>query len=178
MDDLRATIRGDIKQCIFSLCIFVLVVVCFVFVRNMMTFFVVLLGLLGVMAILSVMLSLLELKRAKNALARVETSLGAPEQSISVQVQKVMLLSRPAPKHEEYLICALMVGPENEIYIYPFPKGIDGTAPIRKDIRKKLTAQPLTMTCLGDTGVISSIEGFSLDAYPTTAYRPALRRKG
>lgn len=177
MVHIKATILADIGQVIFSLCILLAVVLSFVFVPNILGFVAAVLVLFGIMSTLSVILSILELIRAKDALTRMEMSLQGSKKEVSTQIRKVILLSRPAPKFDEYLICALLYAPDGNRYVYPFPKPIDASAPIRKDIRKKLTEKALTLYCVGDRGVISNIRGFSLDGYPTTSYRPSILRR-
>ena len=174
MADLKLTIRGNSTQCILSAFVFVLVLVAFIFVSGIPTVIAVLLASFGIMAVAAVYLNLVEMSRAKDAHQRIAESKGKAQKQVTVQMQKLILLTKPAPKYDEYLICALLIGPEKETYIYPFPREIDGSAPIRKSLRQKLIAQPITVTCLGNTGVISAIEDFSLDEYPTTAYRPQI----
>lgn len=177
MVNLKATIRGNITQCILSFVILLLILAAFVFVGDMAPFFAIALSIFSIIAVGSIILNLLEMRRAKEAISRIAESLNAPQCKVTVQIKKVTLLTRPAPKYDEYLICALLQGPEKGKYIYPFPREIDGSAPIRKSLQQKLTAKPLTLTCLGSTGVVSSIEGFSLNEYPSTSYRPTIFRR-
>lgn len=174
MVNLKATVRGNITQCILSGAILLAILTAFIFVPGMAPFIAVVLGIFCCMAVGAIILNIQELKRAKAAIERITESLTASPSTRTLQVSKVIFLTRPAPKYDEYLICALLQGPDKASYIYPFPKEVDGSAPIRKKLRLQLTGQPLTITCMGSTGVIRDIEGFSLDAYPTTAYRPTI----
>ena len=174
MENLKATIKGDITQIIFSSCILIGFVLCFVLVPGMLPVIALLFAAFAVMAAASIVLNAMELQRARQALYRMALSLDGPKKETTVTVKKVVLLSRPAPKFDEYLIGALLYDAQGESYFYSFPKAIDASAPIRKDICKKLTAKPLKLECVGDHGVVREIRGFSIDRYPVTTYRPSI----
>ena len=128
MEHIKATIRGDIWQFLFSLCVLAGVVLCFSFVPDILLLIAIILLLFGVMSALSAALCILEIIRAKDALTRMEMSLQGPKREITTQIKKVILLSRPAPKFDEYLICAILYTHDGESYIYPFSKPIDASA--------------------------------------------------
>jgi hypothetical protein len=177
MANLKATIRSNITQTILSLCIFLLILTAFIFVRGMAPFFIAALGTFAAIAIGSVILNLQELQRAKFAYNRIQDSFNAPTLEVTASIRKVTLLTCPAPKYDEYLVCALLESQNKEIYVYPFPKEVDGSAPIRKSIRKQLAGKTLKLTCFGNSGVIKEIANFSLNQYPRTAYRPRIFKR-
>ena len=177
MANLKATIRSNITQTILSSCIFLLILAAFIFVRDMAPFFIAVLGIFSAIAIGAVILNLQELRRAKFAYNRIQDSFNMPTLEMTVAIRKVTLLACPAPKYDEYLICALLESQDNEIYVYPFPKEVDGSAPIRKSIRQQLTGKSLKLTCLGNSGVVKEISDFSLNQYPCTAYRPRIFKR-
>lgn len=177
MEHLKATIKGDITQIIFSSCILVTFALCFALIPGILPVFVFIILAFSAMATASIILNALELKRATDALNRIALSLHGAEKKITVEVKKAVLLSRPAPKFDEYLIGAVLYDAQGESYIYTFPKAIDASGPIRKDICKKLTAKPLKLSCIGNQGVVREIQGFSIDRYPVTTYRPSILRR-
>ena len=177
MDNLKATIKGDITQIVFSSCILVVFALCFAFIPGILPVFVFIILAFSAMAVASIVLNALELKRTKDVINRIALSLHGAEKKITVEVKKAVLLSRPAPKFDEYLVGAVLYDAQGKSYVYCFPKAIDASGPIRKDICKKLTAKPLKLVCIGDLGVINEIHGFSIDRYPVTPYRPSIFRR-